>query len=128
MRKEFLEHLAASGVVPAGSLSDLHYVLRGAREPIGAIAFRYGMITGSDIDLVLEEQRHSYRRFGEIAMSMGLLTRAQVETLVRIQHLRLVTETAEALVLAGICPLHRVTIELGRFLVRQELPVACLDS
>ena len=103
-------------------------MLRGAREPIGAIAFRYGMITGSDIDLVLEEQRRHYRRFGETAMNMGMLTPTQVEALVQIQQLRLVTETAEALALAGICPLDRVMTELGRFLAQRELPVASLDS
>ena len=128
MRKEFLEHLAATGVVPPESLDDLRDVLRGAREPIGAIAFKYGMITGSDIDLVLEEQRHSYRRFGEIAMSLGMLTRAQVEALVQIQQLRLAIETAEALALSSVCSLDRVMAELGTFLARQEVPAACLDS
>jgi len=53
MRKEFLDFLAAGGTIPPDRLDDLGTVLRTAPEPIGRIAFSHGMITGSDIDLVL---------------------------------------------------------------------------
>ena len=76
---------------------------------------------------MLDEQRRSYRLFGEIAMSMGMLTRAQIDTLLGIQRLRRATETAEALALSGICPVNRVMAKLGQFLSRRDLAVSCLE-
>jgi hypothetical protein len=122
MRKAFLEFLVAEGIVPAGRLEDISALLRGAREPIGSIAFSFGMITGGDIDVVLDKQRKDYRPFGEIAMEMGMLTRYQVEALLRVQEMRGATETAEALALSGICSIEDVTAQLGRFFGKQAAP------
>jgi|GEM_PF-5606191 len=47
---------------------------------------------------------------------MGMLTRVQVEMLLRIQRLRSATEAAEALGLSGVCSLDETIIQLGRFL------------
>jgi hypothetical protein len=125
MRKAFLEFLVAEGIVPAGQVEDLGSLLRGAREPIGSIAFSFGMITGGDIDVVLDQQRKDYRPFGEIAMELGMLSRQQVEALLRIQEMRGATETAEALALSGICSIEDVTAQLGRFFGRQATASLC---
>ena len=74
---------------------------------------------------MLDEQRRNYRLFGEIAMSMGMLTRAQVDALLGIQRLRRATEAAEALASSGIGPIDGVMAELGRFLSQQHLAVSC---
>ncbi|HVP13221.1 MAG TPA: hypothetical protein VMV94_18755 [Phycisphaerae bacterium] len=125
MRKAFLDFLVAENILAAAQLENLGGVLRGAREPIGSIAFSFGMITGSDIDVVLDEQRRDYRPFGEIAMEMGMLTRHQVEVLLRVQEMRGATETAEALALSGICSIEEVTAQLGRFFSRQATTPLC---
>lgn len=125
MRKDFLNFLAAEGTIPADRLDDLGAVLRNAPEPIGRIAFSYGMISGSDIDLVLDEQQRDYRRFGEIATSMGMLTREQVEMLLRVQAFRSATEATEALGLAGVCSLEDAIQQLGRFLTQVSLTSVC---
>lgn len=115
MRRAFLKFLAAKGVVPADRVEDLWNTLRNAPEPIGSIAFSHGMITGGDIDVILDEQRNRYRPFGEIAMEMGMLRRDQVEALLLIQQMRAALETAEALALSGFCSIEEARSELGRF-------------
>jgi len=121
MRKAFLEFLAAEDIVPAKRLENLHQLLRGAPEPIGSIAFSYGMITGGDIDVILDEQRSDYRPFGEIAMSMGMLTREQVDALLHVQQMRSAVETAEALVLSGMCETDKMRAQLGKFFLQQRM-------
>jgi hypothetical protein len=103
-------------------------LLRGTPEQIGSIAFSYGLLTGADIDLILDEQRTNYRPFGEIAISKGLLTREQVETLLGVQRLRAATEVAEALVLSGLCSMEEVMSQLSRFLARRGRPICCPRS
>ncbi len=117
MRKAFLEYLASEGIISTDVADNLQGLLRGVPEPIGSIAFSYGMITGSDIDVILDEQRRDYRPFGEIAMEMGMLRREQVETLLRVQQVRGATDTAEALALSGVCSLEDTLKHLSQFLL-----------
>ena len=116
MRSSFLEFLIDEGLIPQDRQNQVRDLLRRAPEPIGAIAFSYGMITGGDVDSILDEQRLSKKPFGEIAVSMGLLTERQVEVLLRVQKMRAATEVAEALMLAGLCPIEQVMAQLGRYL------------
>ena len=125
MRKAFFEFLVAEGVLAPTELDRVRNMLRAAPEPIGSIAFGYGMITGADIDTILDEQRADYRQFGEIAVAKRLLTREQVEILLGIQLIRAATEIGEALVLAGICTMERIMPLLGQFLSQsQDSPVS----
>lgn len=125
MRKAFLDFLVSEKIVSAARLEDLASLLRGAREPIGSIAFSFGMISAGDIDTILDEQQRDYRPFGEIAMGMGLLTRQQVDSLLWVQEMRGATETAEALALSGICSIEAVTQQLGRFFEKQAVAPQC---
>ena len=128
MRKAFLEYLSAEGVISSDVAENLQGLLRGVPEPIGSIAFSYGMITGSDIDVILDEQRREYRPFGEIAMDMGMLRREQVETLLRIQQVRGATDTAEALALSGVCSVEDTLKQLSQFLVSESMqPVVATE-
>ena len=120
MRNAFLDHLLACDVLAESQMAELRQLLRGAPEPIGAIAFRYGLIAGGDIDLVLDHQRCSHKPFGEIAMELGLLSREQVVSLLDVQQLRAATESAEALVLAGICTMEEMISQLGAFLGSEQ--------
>lgn len=117
MRKGFLKFLAGEGVINPDRVAGFQETLRAAPEPLGVIAFRYGMITGGDIDEILDAQRHDDRPFGEIAVEKGLLTTEQVRTLLFVQQMRAATEAAEALALAGVCPVEEMMIQLGRFLL-----------
>lgn len=125
MRTAFLEFLAGEGVIPAEQMKRIEGLLRAVPEPIGSIAFSYGMITGNDIDAILDDQRAAYRPFGEIAVSKGLLTADQLETLLGIQRLRAATEIAEALALAGLCPMKEVAGQLGCFLSKCQESTLC---
>jgi hypothetical protein len=120
MRNEFLSFLVEEKLLPPDRGERFYKTLQCAPEPIGAIAFRYGLITGADIDDILDEQRRAHRPFGEIAVSKDLLTETQVEALLYIQQLRGATEAAEALALANVCPVERLMTYLGRFLSRPQ--------
>ncbi len=100
MREAFLEYLFDSGVV-AESPAVLRKYLRGVPEPLGSLAFQYGIMYGGDVDLVLARQRDDIRQFGEIAIDLGILTPAQLRSLLRVQQIRQAVEVAEALTLAG---------------------------
>jgi len=128
MRKTFLQFLAADGALPPQRLEHIQSLLRGIPEQIGSIAFGHGMITGADIDVILDEQRANYRPFGEIAISKGLLTREQVDTLLSVQQMRAATETAEALALLRICPIEQVITRLGQFLSQNQDAILCIQS
>jgi hypothetical protein len=128
MRKAFLEFLTAERTIPPGQLDRIRGLLRGAPEPIGSIAFSYGMITGGDIDAILDDQRTSHEPFGEIAIGKGLLTRDQVDRLLSVQQIRAAMETAEALALSGICTSEQVMVQLGRFLTQAHDAILCADD
>jgi hypothetical protein len=118
MRKAFLEFLVNQGIIRPEQPKALQHVLRGVPEPIGSIAFSYGMITGADIDGILDEQRENYRPFGEIAIDRRLLTREQVETLLGVQRIKAATDIAEALALSGVCTMDQIVPRLGQFLTQ----------
>jgi hypothetical protein len=120
MRKAFIEYLTSEGVIVSPPADKLHTMLRRAPEPIGAIAFSYGMLTGGDIDRILDEQRDTHEPFGEIAMKYGMLTQEQVEALLKVQQVRAASEIAEALALSGHVPIEEVCNILGRFLIENS--------
>ncbi len=125
MRTVFLDFLASEGAIPVEQMEQIEGLLRTVPEPIGSIAFSYGMITGNDIDAILDDQRMRYRPFGEIAIERGLLTTQQVDTLLGIQRIRAATEISEALALAGVCTMEQVVRQLGRFLSHYQHPALC---
>jgi hypothetical protein len=128
MRTAFLNFLAAEGVIGSERLDQMEGLLHAAPEPIGSIAFSYGMITGRDIDAILDDQRGRHRPFGEIAVSKGLLAPEQIETLLLIQQTRAATSVAEALALASVCPLGQVSRQLGRFLSNHQESIRCAND
>lgn len=127
MRKAFLDFLASEGVIATDRVEQIRGLLRGVPEPIGSIAFSYGMITGADIDDILDEQQRDYRPFGEIAISKNLLTRQQVDTLLGVQRIRATTECAEALTLSGVCPIEDIMPKLGEFLLKFQESILTVD-
>lgn len=127
MRRAFLNFLAAEGIIDPGRVEHIHGLLRGVTEPIGSIAFSYGMIGGADIDAILDEQQREYRPFGEIAIGKNLLTKKQVDTLLGVQRIRAATESAEALALAGICPIEDIMPKLGEFLLQYQVASLTVD-
>lgn len=124
MRKEFLEFLAEGGVLSDDRLDWVDKAWRPPAEPIGSIAFSHGVLSGGDVDRILERQRDSDQPFGQIALELSVLDESQLERLLEIQQMRTAIETAEAIVLAGICPLGEVMGKLGQFLAGRYEAVA----
>lgn len=116
MAREFTDYLKTQGIIDADQVQQIRSLLSRVREPIGSIAFSYGLLTVDDVDLILAEQRREHRQFGEIAAGLGILTTSQVQALVHIQETREAAQTAEALVLSGIAPHDKIMPALGRYL------------
>jgi hypothetical protein len=85
------------------------------REPIGIIAVEHGLISGHQVDEILDRQRGSKARFGELAVEMGLLKDAEVSWLIEVQNFRAVSSVAEALALSGLMPFNNAARLLADF-------------
>jgi hypothetical protein len=116
MRNDFIEVLEKEGLLPSERLEWLRLMRRPPAEPIGSIAFSHGMLTGDDVDQILDRQKQSRQPFGQIAVEMGILDDRQITRLLEIQRLRSLMATAEAMILTGMCPTADVMSRLGRFL------------
>jgi hypothetical protein len=91
------------------------------REPIGMIAVSHGLLQAREIDLILDRQREcKEQRFGEIAVSMGFLSSAQVETLIKIQEFRVAGAVVEALALAGVLSYEDAVRYVGAYFAADE--------
>lgn len=128
MRRAFIEYLMTNGILSPEKLEQIQNFVKTAREPIGSIAFGYGLISGWDIDNVLEQQRTTYRPFGEIAVEKGLLTQSQVDALLMVQQLRACIEIAEALALSGTCETEAIVSRVGRFLSVADNHLLCTQD
>lgn len=115
MREAFLQYLIDRGVAPE-TLSKLRATMRLAPEPIGSIAFSFGLLAPGDVERVLDAQRRDYAPFGELAVRMGLLTREQVAKLLTVQQARTAAGLAEGLALSGASELAEAMEHFATFL------------
>ncbi len=122
MRDAFIDFLGTRSSLPVEAGERLRTLLRGAPEPIGSIAFKYGLIASGDIDLILDHQRKNHRPFGMIAIELGILTKVQLKALLKVQQMRAAVEIAEALALAGIQPVEQIMTNLGEFMCQFAEP------
>ncbi|HSW45133.1 MAG TPA: hypothetical protein VLM89_06140 [Phycisphaerae bacterium] len=120
MSHPFVEFLIERDLIPPEIGRQLAEQCNIVREPIGMIAFSHGIIRSEEIDGILDRQRECKQRFGDIAVDLGILRREQVETLVKIQELRISGSIAEALALAGVVAFEDTAQYLGAFLVRDR--------
>lgn len=105
MRNRFLDFVIQSGRANAAPLERIRGD-RPHREPLGALAFRHGLIGGDEIDAILDEQRRAKRPFGQIAVERGFLSAEQVADLLKLQTLSDVVEAMETLIVT-----HTTTFE-----------------
>ena len=102
MSQPFVEFLLANKKIDESSADRISRWAMRNQEPIGMIAVDHGLIVGRQIDEVLDRQKHSKRKFGELAIEMELLNEENVTVLLQIQQLRMLTGILEALALCGI--------------------------
>ncbi len=84
---EFGQFLIARGVIPLRALAEALVWQRGQRPAIGIIACRWGWLSQENLARILGS-RQQHGRFGEKAVRLGLLTPAQVRTLLFFQRSR----------------------------------------
>jgi hypothetical protein len=120
MKHPFIEFLIERDLVPASVTKKLIEDKRYVREPIGMIAVSHGLLRPDQIDMILDHQDDSNKRFGEIAIELGFVTEQQVETLIKIQQSRVTIDIAEALALAGVMPYEDAVRHMATFLLRDQ--------
>jgi hypothetical protein len=128
MQHPFITFLMDRNLVPAHASRHLAGMRTLVREPIGMIAVGHGLLAAHEIDLILDRQRESTDRFGEIATEMGVLTAEQVQTLIKIQEFRTASAICEALSLAGVLPCEDAFRYLGAYLAGDEEMLAMLTQ
>ena len=114
----FLDHLLERGLISQSGHTDLSQWSRHSRIPLGMLAVHHGLLTGEDIDSILDAQRSSFKLFGELAVEMGLLNEAHVPVLLDIQAFQLACSAAQGVALSGAMSLPAVLVELGDFVSR----------
>ena len=130
MAHPFIEFLIERDLIPASAATLLCGSKSFVRQPIGMIAVSHGLLRSDQIDTILDRQRSQKDHlFGEIAVELSYLTREQVETLVRIQELRLAADVTETLALGEVCSYEDSVRYLGAFLVRDcEVAAMMIDE
>ena len=124
----FFDYLLNKGVITEDARDLLGGFSSWAREPIGMIAVQHGLIRNNDIDRVLDAQRSSTLRFGDLAIEMKLLSRPQVDRLLEVQSFRMMTDLFEALVLAGLLEYHEALKHLQQFIDQLRDAEPCVES
>lgn len=114
MREKFIDFVIASGRANAAPLERIRGD-RPHREPLGALAFRHGLIGGDEIDAILDEQRRAKRPFGKIAVERGFLSQAQVDDLLKLQNLSDVIGVAETMIVTRAASYEAVVKSLAEF-------------
>lgn len=120
MQHPFVTFLIDRDLVPPDASKLLSSMRSLVREPIGMIAVGHGLLQADEIDLILDRQRDSTDRFGEIAVEMGFLKPQQVLTLIKIQEYRTAGAICEALALAGILECENAFQYLGMWLAGDD--------
>jgi len=120
MHQSFVDYLADRNLIPDNVGQQIRNTRCYIREPIGMIAAGHGLLRPDQIDLVLDRQRDSQQRFGDIAVELGCLKREQVDLLVAIQDFRAVAAAAESLALTGVLSWDDAVHYLGVFLAHDD--------
>lgn len=128
MQHPFIEFLLERNLISANVARRLIEEKRYVREPIGTIAVSHGLLRPDQIDVILDHQDDSNKRFGEIAAELGFLTQQQVETLIKIQQARVPTDIAEVLALAGVMSCEDAVRHVAAYFLRDQEVEAIVNN
>ena len=124
----YVQFLVERDLIPANVAKRLRENRNFVRQPIGMIAVSHGLLQPNHIDAILDQQRHSDARFGDIAVEMGYLSRDQVNKLVKVQEFRAAADITEALALGGVFSVEDANRCLGSYLVGDREVIAMMSD
>jgi len=104
MHPVFLNYLLEGGWLTPEQAASPRTTVSPTISWMGQLMVDHGLITLENVNQILNRQDVQGGFFGENAMSIGLITRAQLDTLLAAQELRRNIETIEELALAGVLP------------------------
>lgn len=125
MKAAFAEYLVVTGRVERDRLELIPRSEWLHRESIGRLAMLHGLLSGVDVEEILRQQRTDDRRFGEIAIRLGMITREQLDVLFRGQSVRACLELIEDLALAGIMDFNLGLAAANEFIGGYDFAVEC---
>ena len=94
---------------------------------LGELAVRDGFINTGEANIINDKQRSLDKRFGEIAVSLKLLTDMQVEKLLQIQKKEKVF-FGEVLIMKNFMDKKALDVELARFKEHEQIEIVELDD
>jgi CheY-specific phosphatase CheX len=94
---------------------------------LGELAVRDGFINTGEANIINDKQRSLDKRFGEVAVSLKLLTDIQVEKLLQIQKSEKVF-FGEILIMKNFMDKKALDIELVRFIEHEQIEIVELDD
>lgn len=101
MPNAFVEFLTENGRITQDQAHNLDAWLRHDPQPLGMIAMSHGLLTGHEIDEVLQRQSETRELFGDVAVKTALLTNQQLERILEVQQFRRHVTVVESLALSG---------------------------
>lgn len=99
MKRAFAEFLVETGRLPRTALAKIARGEWASGDPLGRLALQHNLLSGADIDRILQQQNLEGGYFGEIAQRLELLTRSQLDVLLVGQGVRGCVELVEHLAL-----------------------------
>ncbi len=125
--KFFGHYLFDEGKLEARQLSEAVDYQNSKNLSLGEIAVREKLLTPKNAELINHKQQSLDKRFGEVAMSLDLLTEIQITELLKIQKREKVF-FGEILVLKGFMSEELVNKELNIFNEQQKTEAVELDE
>ena len=125
--KFFGHYLLDEGKITNKQLSEVVEYQSKNNLSLGELAVRDGFINTEEANIINDKQRSLDKRFGEIAVSLELLTDIQVEKLLQIQKKEKIF-FGETLILKNFMSKETLDIELARFAEQQNIETVELDD
>ena len=125
--KFFGHYLLDEGKITNEQLSEVVEYQSKNNLSLGELAVRDAFINTEEANIINDKQRSLDKRFGEIAVSLKLLTDIQVEKLLQIQKKEKIF-FGETLILKNFMSKETLDIELARFAEQQNIETVELDD
>jgi hypothetical protein len=120
VKRVFLDFLVSTDRVRSEQIGSVAAAGTDAWEPIGRLALLHGIISPDDIDKILSLQKKGNEYFGQIAIQLGLITESQLALILTGQAVRACLELIETLVIGEVLDLPVGLSALTEFITQEN--------
>lgn len=125
MKQSFADYLVATGRISEERIDLIPHSQCVLHEPIARLALSHGLLTGREVDFILNRQKAERGYFGETAVQLGLMNERQLRVLLTGQAVHDCVELVEDLALFELMDMPAGLRALSEFTARDDfLPAA----